>query len=92
MPAPAFVFGWKCYPRRELRASTIVVAPSLADWQRARELLSSESTAVYDDLGEQSVWRRLYRSVYELPAGYAALRTADLPAAEWSKVRSVRPL
>jgi len=89
MPAPAFVFGWKCYPRRELRASTIVVAPSLADWQRARELLSSESTAVYDDLGEQSVWRRLYRSVYELPAGYAALRTADLPAAEWSKVSIV---
>ena len=87
MPVPAFVFGWKCYPRRELRASTIIVAPSLADWQRARELLSSESTAVYDDLGEQSVWRRLYRSVYELPAGYAALRTADLPAAEWSKVR-----
>ena len=37
-------------------------------------------------LGEQSVWRRLYPTVYELPAGYCALRTADLNAEEWARV------
>ena len=88
-PAPGFVFGWKCYPRRELRASTMVLEPQASAWQRASELLGLESTAVYDDLGEQSVWRRLYKVVYELPAGFAAMRTADLPAAEWPKVHVV---
>ena len=88
-PAPAFVFGWKCYPRRELRASTIVLQPSDTAWRRAIRLLSEASTAVYDDLGEQSVWRRLYARVHELPAGYAAMRTADLPATEWPKVHIV---
>ena len=87
--APAFVFGWKCYPRRELRAATMVLRPSLSDWQRALRLVDDPRTAVYDDLGEQSVWRQLYSSVYELPAGYAAMRTADLPAAEWSNVHIV---
>ena len=88
-PAPAFVFGWKCYPRRELRASTMVLAPNAADWERASQLLGSASTAVYDDLGEQSVWRRLYASAYELPVRYATMRTADLPASEWPKVHIV---
>jgi hypothetical protein len=43
---------------------------------------------MYDDLGEQVVWRRLYlqRAVQELPSGYAALRTADVPASEWLRV------
>ena len=46
------------------------------------------TTAIYDDLGEQSVWRHLYKEsgVHELPIGYAALRASDLPAAEWAKV------
>jgi hypothetical protein len=87
--APAFTFAWKCHPRRELRASTIVLRPNVADWQRASRLVEDATTGIYDDLGEQSVWRRLYRSVLELPAGYAALRTADLPAAEWRKVHVV---
>lgn len=87
--APAFVFGWKCHPRRELRASTIVLRPSAADWARASALLVEPATAVYDDLGEQSVWRRLWPAVHELPAGYAAMRTADLPAAEWPHVHIV---
>ena len=86
---PAMVFGWKCFPRRELRASTMVLTPSAADWERASDLLRQPSTAVYDDLGEQSVWRRLWPRVHELPAGYAAMRTADLPAAEWEKVHVV---
>ena len=89
VPPPAFVFGWKCHPRRELRASTMVLHPQLTDWWRALELLNASSTAVYDDLGEQSVWRKLYADVKELPAGYAALRTADLPAHEWPKVSIV---
>ena len=88
-PAPAFVFGWKCHPRRELRAATMVLRPSLDEWRRASEIAASPSTAIYDDLGEQSVWRRLYSSVHELPAGYAALRTADLSATEWPKVHIV---
>ena len=49
--------------------------------------MADEASAVYDDLGEQAVWRRLYPQVHELPAAYCALRTADLPAAEWPKVR-----
>ena len=49
--------------------------------------MADETSAVYDDLGEQAVWRRLYPQVHELPAAYCALRTADLPAAEWPKVR-----
>ena len=36
------------------------------------------ATGVYDDLGEGSVWRRLYPAVAELPVGYSALRTSDL--------------
>jgi hypothetical protein len=88
-PTPAAVFGWKCFPRRELRASTLVLTPRAADFERASALLREEATAVYDDLGEQSVWRRLYPSVHELPARYAAMRTAELPAGEWSKVAIV---
>ena len=86
VPAPAFVFGYKCYPRRELRAALMVLAPSRAKWARASELMRDPATLVYDDGGEQSVWRRLYASVHELPAGYAALRSADFSAAEWRHV------
>jgi hypothetical protein len=85
-PPPAFVFGWKCYPRRELRAATMVLAPSPAAWARAQGLLADPATAVYDDLGEGSVWRRLYERAHALPAGYGALRCTDLPAAEWDLV------
>ena len=88
-PAPAFVFGWKCYPRRELRASTMVLRPRMADWEAASRLVANDSAGVYDDLGEQSVWRRLYTQAYELPAGFAAMRTADLPGDEWPKVSVV---
>lgn len=88
-PTPAAVFGWKCYPRRELRAATLVLTPNAADFARAMTLLRDPATAVYDDLGEQSVWRRLYPSYHELPAGYAAMRTADLPGSEWKKVAIV---
>ena len=88
-PTPAAVFGWKCYPRRELRAATLVLTPSTADFERATRLLNEPSTAVYDDLGEQSVWRRLYPLVHELPVRYAAMRTADLPGPEWKKVAIV---
>ena len=84
--APAFVFGWKCFPRRELRAALAVVDPKRADWLRATRLLDEPDGGVYDDLGEQSVWRRLYPLVHELPAGYCALRAADLPAEEWGRV------
>ena len=75
-PSPAFVFAWKCYPRRELRASTMVLSPSMSEWERAVSLMGREGTGIYDDLGEQSVWRRMYGSAYELPAGFAAMRTA----------------
>ena len=90
IPTPAFVFAWKCYPRRELRASTMLLTPNLQEYDHAQKLASSEATAIYDDLGEQSVWRRLYKEkAYELPAGYAAMRTADLPTSEWGKVHIV---
>ena len=89
MPAPAFVFAWKCYPRRELRASTMVLQPSDADYTRALALVDSTATGVYDDLGEQSVWRRLYTRAHELPAGYATMRTADLSAESWRRVHIV---
>ena len=80
----------KCYPRRELRASTMLLTPNLQEYDHAQKLASSEATAIYDDLGEQSVWRRLYKEkAYELPAGYAAMRTADLPTSEWGKVHIV---
>ena len=86
VPTPAFVAGYKCYPRRELRAALMVLRPSTDDWLRATEKMREASTAVYDDLGEGSVWRHLYPQVNELPIGYAALRSSDLPAAEWRKV------
>ena len=85
-PSPAFVVGYKCFPRRELRAALMVLQPSRADWERASALMADPSAGVYDDLGEGSVWRRLYERVHELPAGYAALRSTDLDAAEWAKV------
>ena len=44
------------------------------------------ATAVYDDLGEGSVWRRLYPAVTELPLGYSSLRTSDLTPKEWAEV------
>ena len=85
--APAAVFGWKCYPRRELRSSTLVLAPSADDFARARELVHAPLPhALYDDNGDGAVWRRLYSTYAELPAGYAALRSADLSATEWAKV------
>ena len=46
-PSPAFVFGWKCFPRRELRASTMILTPTPGDWQRAPQLLQSEATGVH---------------------------------------------
>ena len=87
---PAATFGWKCYPRRELRVALMVLRPNEAAWGRARELMqrnSPMSVAIYDDLGEGSVWRHLYSSMYELPAGYAALRCSDFSAEEWPRVR-----
>ena len=97
---PAATFGWKCYPRRELRVALMVLRPNEADWGRARELMqrnsasvnvhtlrNSASVAIYDDLGEGSVWRHLYSRVYELPAGYAALRCSDFSVEEWPRVR-----
>lgn len=87
--APAIVAGYKCYPRRELRAAVMVLRPSPDDWERARTAMRDRATAIYDDLGEGSVWRHLYPSINELPIGYAALRSSDLPAAEWDKVHVV---
>lgn len=86
LPAPAFVAGYKCFPRAELRAAVALLQPSASDWQRALGLMQESATAIYDDLGEGSVWRHLYSSIHELPIGYAALRSSDLPAAEWPKV------
>ena len=73
-PAPAFVYGYKCHPRRELRAAVALLEPSRAAWGRARRLMHQSDALVYDDNGEGSVWRQVYREAYELPAGYAALR------------------
>ena len=84
--APAAVVQYKCFPRAELRAALLVLRPAMADWTRALALLANKATGVYDDLGEGSVWRHLYGRVHELPIGYAALRSSDLPAAEWAKV------
>ena len=64
----------------------MVLQPREADWQRASAIVNDANAGIYDDLGEQSVWRKLYPTVLELPAGYATMRTADLPAAEWRKV------
>lgn len=85
---PAFVMGFKCSPRRELRAAVGILSPSLELWSKARALMLEPTTAIYDDLGEQSVWRHLYKEsgVHELPIGYAALRASDLSAEEWRKV------
>ena len=58
----------------------------MADYRRSEALMDAPATAVYDDLGEQSVWRRLYRSAYELPAGYCTLKASELPAREWIHV------
>ena len=82
-PAPAFVAQYKCYPRAELRGALMAVQPSEAMWTRARELMTRGSTAVYDDLGEGSVWRHMYPTVNELPIGYAALRSSNLSATDW---------
>jgi hypothetical protein len=40
------------------------------------QLIKQPSTAIYDDLGEGSIWRQLYQEAHELPAGYAAVRGA----------------
>ena len=54
LPAPAFVAGYKCFPRFELRAAVAVVQPAAVDWERALRLMREASTAIYDDLGEGS--------------------------------------
>ena len=46
--------------------------------------MDDANTGVYDDLGEGSVWRRLYPTVAELPVGYSALRTSDLSPQAWA--------
>lgn len=89
LAAPAFVFGYKCAPRRELRASLMVLRPSDEAWRSALRLARDPRTAIYDDLGEGSVWRHLFDAANELPVGYAALRPSDLPAAEWAKVHAL---
>ena len=88
-PTPAAVFGWKCFPRRELRAALLVLEPSEAARRRADALLATAATAVYDDNGEGSVWRKLWPAWHELPAGYAALRSADFDAASWARVSAL---
>ena len=89
VPAPAAVFGWKCFPRRELRSALLVLEPSEAARRRADALLESGATPVYDDNGEGSVWRKLWPAWHELPAGYAALRSADFDAAGWARVSAL---
>ena len=89
VPAPAAVFGWKCFPRRELRSALLVLEPSEAARRRADALLESGATPVYDDNGEGSVWRKLWPAWHELPAGYAALRSADFYAASWARVSAL---
>ena len=89
VPAPAFHFAYKCYPRRELRTSLMVVRPSERLWERAKELMAASETAIYDDLGEGSVWRSLFRRAHELPAGFGALRSSNFTAAEWGRVSVV---
>lgn len=84
--APAFVFGHKCFPRRELRAAVALVRTGSSEWDRAQSLMFDPRTAVYDDLGEGSVWRRMYAEARELPAGFAVLRSADLPAEDWQRI------
>ena len=40
---PAFTFGWKCYPRRELRTSLVVLSPRAyrEAWTRAQTLMDA---------------------------------------------------
>ena len=83
---PAAVSAYKCHPRRELRTSVLVIQPSKDSYERALRLLSDPASAIYDDLGEGSIWRRLYPSITELPIGYAALRSTDLSAQDWPQV------
>ena len=63
----------------------MVLEPSDSLWRRAIELSGDSATFVYDDNGEQAVWRRLFPSIHELPAGFGALRCSNLSAAEWSR-------
>ena len=85
VPTPAFTSQFKCFPRRELRAALMVLRPDADAWRRAQTILDDETAGVYDDLGEQSVWRRLYPEIHELPAGYCALKAANFSAGEWAK-------
>ncbi|KAL3893547.1 MAG: hypothetical protein SGPRY_014156, partial [Prymnesium sp.] len=85
LQAPAFVFSYKCYPRRELRTSLMLLSPNRSSWRKARALLR-RPVGVYDDNGEGSVWRQLFPWAYELPASYGALRSSDFSTAEWAKV------
>ncbi len=84
---PAATFGFKCWPRPELRAALLVLSPSPAAAARAAELLrDGDGAFAYDDTGVQSVWRRLYPQVHELPAAYLALRSANMTSEWWRRV------
>lgn len=63
----------------------MVLEPSLYLWQRSIVLSRDPATFVYDDNGEQAVWRRLFPSIHELPAGFGALRCSNLSAVEWQR-------
>lgn len=96
---PAATFGFKCWPRPELRSAVMVLRPSANAVARALAALSDDGGApagtvgavgaarfAADDNGVQSVWRQVWQQVHELPTAYAALRSADLSADEWSRV------
>ena len=76
-----FVFAWKCFPRRELRASTMVLAPDRATFDRALRLAANASTAVYDDLAPATLLPALppcHRRARRPRPGYPATLPTDL--------------
>ena len=45
-PVPAFVFGYKCFPRRELRTALMVVEPRQASWRHAKQAHTPDAWAM----------------------------------------------
>ena len=88
-PAPAFVYRWKCYPRLELNSGLMVLEPSEREHARMQAflngpLVSKGSFPAHEDYNTQSVWRRFYRRVFELPVSYNAFRSTALTHEGWN--------
>lgn len=99
-PTPAVAFRWDCRhpeahilrPTRawEMNSGMLVLQPNIGVYMQMIAMLNNVSTSqsiyVMSDPSDQSVWRHLFRHVFELPQIYNAQKHTNFSAWGWKQV------